>query len=150
MAAVISAIIAGVISFYVAHWQSQEAAKQAVSGQQAQAAIQLEEAATVFYQDTQALFVSRATDCTNGGHDNCMLAVPSDNTFIDDENVLDVDQRNISDPKAYALTAQLMGFAQNWLLSVGDSQREQNAYQNQVASAYSELITRCGQLIQGR
>ena len=41
---VVSAIIAGVVSFYVAHWQSQDAARQAIASQRVLEVIQLKTA----------------------------------------------------------------------------------------------------------
>src|ERR1700745_107701 len=140
---VISVFLAGVLSFSVARWQSEYAAKQATAGQQAAVAVQLETAATTFFEDTRALYASRATDCETLTHNHCLLPPPSDSTFIDDEDVLYADRLNISDPKASALTGQLLGSAQSLLLSVGDSGREQTAFEGQRGAAYDELVTRC-------
>ncbi len=46
---IISAVVAGVISFYVAHWQSRDAARQAIASQQVAVTVQLEAAANTFY-----------------------------------------------------------------------------------------------------
>ena len=49
VAGIVSAIVAGTISFLVAYYQSDDAARQAVFGQQAQVASQMETAAAVYY-----------------------------------------------------------------------------------------------------
>lgn len=145
---VVSAVVAGAISFGVAHQQSQDSARQAVAGQQASAAAQLEAAATTFYRDAQNLYVSRSS-CDGKGAPTCMVTPPSLTTYFSDQAAFNADQLNVSDSKASALARQLSGYVQETLSSVGDPQKS-STFDNDMGNSYYELVTRCGQIIQSR
>ena len=59
VASVVSAIVAGVISFFIAHWQDQDAARQAHAAQAADGASQVESAAQDFYDAAESLYTAR-------------------------------------------------------------------------------------------
>jgi Tfp pilus assembly protein PilV len=70
--ALISAIVAGVISFAVAHYQVQDTDRQAVASQQVAVAGQVEAAATEFYKDTFP-FSQQQMRCGLGIHGACQV-----------------------------------------------------------------------------
>jgi hypothetical protein len=142
--ALISAIVAGVISLGITQCQSQDAARQAVTGQQVSAVVQLETSATAYYQATMTLWGT----CI----DNTAIACPDSSSggspFAISQAAFNTDRTNISDPRAIALSAQLVNAVATAIeLSGGE---HPGSYIVQVIAVYQGLITRCGQLIQGQ
>jgi hypothetical protein len=145
---VVSAIVAGVISFTVVHYQDQDAARQAQASQQVQEAEQVETAANSFYQATMSVYnfqlkcVSR-----NETSQQCEILAPGDNDLATADNALDADMLNITDREAFQLAASLLS-ASAWLLSSVTAVNVRSEWKN-VVVLYFQLIFRCGQLIQG-
>jgi hypothetical protein len=146
---IICAILAGVISFYVARWQSQDAAKQAVASQQAQELVRVETDATTLYQVAYGVYVSRR-ECVAGiasacnQTDNNLASSP----LLSAEFALGADVTNISDAAARLDEENLQRSMSDALSSAGTSQGYA-AWLN-MGTAYDRLLTRCGQLIQAR
>ena len=136
---VVAAIVGGGLSFAIAHYQDQDAASQTLSAQRASAAVQLETAATGFYQATFDLWPSCAK---NAGE--CL----DNNAYVAAEITFNAARGNISDPRAAALALQLAN-SSTTALAMAES-RSSSTYLNQVGQTYGELITRCGQLVQGQ
>jgi hypothetical protein len=136
---IVAAIVAGVISFAIAHYQDEDATRQAMSAQRASAALQLETAATGFYQVTFDLWPSCEK---NPGV--CL----ENNAYAAAEFTFNAARNNISDAQASALARQLANSSTNALIMAGS--RSSSTYLNQVGETYGELIARCGQLVQGQ
>jgi type II secretory pathway pseudopilin PulG len=135
---VVGAIVAGLISFGIAHYQDQDAARQAASAQQASAALQLETAATGLYQATFDLWPSCEK---NPGI--CL----DNNAYVAAEQTFNAASSNVSDPRAAMLAKQLANSSTTALASADLTSVSTNL--NQLGETYGELITRCGQLVQG-
>jgi hypothetical protein len=138
---VVSAIVAGAISFTVAHYQDQDAAHQAISGQQVSAVLQLETAANAYYQAVFTLWAS----CEEHPEDGCTTETVNGTSFA----VAQADRLNISDPRTSALAAQLANLSDTALEMVGPGPG-QGAYTTPIVTIYQELMARCGQIIQGQ
>ena len=133
---VVAAIVAGGLSFAIAHYQDQDAAEQAMSAQRASAALQLETAATGFYQATLDLWPScekNPTECLNN------------NAYIGAEITFNAARTNVSDRRASALALQLADSSTAVLATAEPTSFSTNL--NQVGVTYGELIARCGQLV---
>jgi hypothetical protein len=144
VASVVSVIVAGLISFYVARWQSQDAAKQATSAQQVAAVVQLESAASTFYQGTITLLIScysKPGECPD---------LPPQSPWITDQATFNADRANVSDLQVAVLAAQLDDDAANAIDYAGVGQVAAQPYRNLMAVAYQQLLARCGQFVQGR
>jgi hypothetical protein len=150
VSAVIAAIVSGVISFAVAHYQDQDSARQAVTGEQVSAALQLEAAATTFYQATNAIYEKRITGCGSGVRNApiCLIEPPDYTTYATYENAFNAVRANVSDGVASIYAGQIATYGLDALINVGTAAG--GAYQNEMNFAYQELITRCGQIIQGQ
>jgi hypothetical protein len=146
---IVCAIVAGVISYYVAHWQAQDAARQAIASQQAQQVIQLETDARTFIQLADRTYLIRG-QCLNLITPACKQAQTTiiNNPFRGPELALGADAANVSDAAAKNDAYNLEVYAVNALSEVGTNQGS-TAFQD-MGNAYSALLTRCGQLIQGR
>ena len=136
---VVAAIVAGGISFAIAHYQDQDAARQAMSAQRASTALQLETAATGFYQATFDLWPS--CEKNPGG---CL----ENTAFHAAEITFNAAVSNVSDPRASALALQLDNSSTNALTTA--ESRSSSTYLNQVGETYGELIARCAQLVQNQ
>ena len=80
LSGIIAAIVSGLISFYVVHWQSQAAARQAVTSQQVAAAVQLQSAAETFDQVVDHLYwsdVKCAAEYTSSCDQTVIRPIPS-------------------------------------------------------------------------
>lgn len=140
---VVSAIVAGIISFMVTHYQ-------AISGQQATAITQLESSATTYYNATIAIG-EYESGCPNK---SCSFTRPNDSTYANDQSMFEADVANISDPKVKQLAKQLESGMIGMAGFAGDHSRQGQAQMgkstNEAEEAYADLITRCGQIIQGQ
>jgi hypothetical protein len=139
---IVSAIVAGAISFLIAHYQSQDAARQAISGQQTAAIVQLETAANVFYQGTIALW----TGCIQNPGQPCANEAIAD-PWATYQATFNADRLNVSDPRAAALAARLDDLA-DITITYGTFNAE--PYIGEMDTTYQQLIARCGQLVQGQ
>jgi hypothetical protein len=137
-ASVLAAAAAGIISYAIAHSQDQDAARQAMAAGRASAALQLETAATGFYQVTFDLYPT----CGKIGS-SCL----DDNAYSAASETFRAAMSNVSDPAASALAKLLINSATITLVNA-DSASASNL--NQVDETYGELIDRCGQLVQGQ
>jgi len=150
---VVSAIVAGLISFFIAHYQTQDADRQANAAQQASAVVQLESAATTFYQQATALGTSQLLCPNANGAANCPAASYNSTNFEEDQETFNADRLNVSDPAASKLADNLNNFA-NQLMSYSrkNTLRDRTAatkLNNEIVDAYFQLIDRCGRLVQG-
>jgi hypothetical protein len=145
----VTVVLSGVLSYVVAqrttNEQDQAAARQAMSGQQVSAVVQLETASNTYYQTVYALW----SGCEEHTLDGCTSETGSGTAFGTAQAVFNADRLNISDPRASALAAQLANVSDNALQMVGPGMG-QGSYIAPVVTTYQDLITRCGQLIQGQ
>jgi hypothetical protein len=154
LSAIVSVIIAGVISFVVAHWQSQDAARQAVTAQQVQEVLQLETAAETFDQAAYSAYAD-GWQCAHRVASACQqeqVSVPGSTSAIDSplssaQNALIADMNNVSDPAVRTDASNLVDQVQGALTEDG-SQQGTTAWTN-ASEAYAHLLIRCGQLIKG-
>jgi cytoskeletal protein RodZ len=159
VAAVVSALVAGLVSFLITQHHDQAVAGQAkaaqkaqtarqYAGQQAQAAGQLEKAANGLYQATAKVYTYQVK-CAGEGNTwpVCAALSPSTAGFSATTATFDTDNFGLGDPAATALTAQ---FAK---MSIGTVEASSPAAAQQLwtntVSAYLALIKRCGQLVRG-
>jgi hypothetical protein len=149
LTAVIAALVSGAISFYVAHWQSQDAARQAAAGQQVQALIQLETDSRTFYEVDTTAYISRR-QCADRITSACGQTYNSisDSPLISAEDTLSTDVANVSDAKAKSDVERMGRSGLDALAQDGTAQGE-NAWTN-MNNEYYALLIRCGQLIQGQ
>jgi hypothetical protein len=151
--AIVSAVVSGVISFLVAHYQSQGSARQATATQQVQEVIQLEadiktlylaaiELDTAYDNCIRIPKASRSAACSAANIDNL------ENPLIKDQANVDADLPGISDDQvrgeAFRFETTMLKVA-NAILS-----NDNNLDWIDAFSQYESILTRCGQLIQGQ
>jgi hypothetical protein len=152
VAGVVSAIVAGVISFLVAHYQTQDADRQAVSqasaNQQVVVAGQVETAATKFDEDVYAAFNWNAS-CFKVAASKCLAEKPDMNAIFADMQTLNNLLNNISSQAVSATVLDLEADVQPVVTpqSSLDSYLHGEAY---LDIDYADLMTLCGQIIQGQ
>jgi hypothetical protein len=153
LVAVASALIAAVVSFFVAHWQSQDAARQAVAAQQVQEVIQLETAAETFDQTAYSAYAN-GWQCAHRIASACKqvevnaLGGPLDGSPLNSaQDALLADMNNISDSAARTDAANLVDQVQEALGE--DGSKEGTAAWADASRAYAHLLIRSGQLIKG-
>jgi hypothetical protein len=157
VAGVVSALVAGLISFLITQHHDQVAASaaqvaqkaqiaQQFAGKQALAAGQLEKAANALYQATAAVYTYQVK-CAGEGNTwpVCAALSPQLAHFSATTATFDTDNFSLADPTATRLTAQ---FAHGSIGTVEASSADeaQQLWANTV-STYLALIKRCGQLI---
>jgi hypothetical protein len=140
VAGVISAIVAGVISLLITHYQDQDAAAQVRGTEQTAAALQLETAATNLERATMNLLGSCSTDPG--------LCADPPSSYFTEQATFDTERANVVDPAAGNLAAQLENDADD-AITLNDTTGDGINVTGMV-TAYQQLITRCGQLIQGQ
>jgi hypothetical protein len=140
VAGVISAIVAGVITLLITHYQDRDAATQTRSAEQTTAVLQLEVAATTLDRATMNLLGNCSTDPG-------LCADPPSSYFADQET-FDTERANVADPAAGNLSLQLENYADDAITLNGMSGDGVNV--TGMITAYQQLITRCGQLIQSQ
>jgi hypothetical protein len=138
---VVSAIIAGVISFYVAHWQSQDVARQAIASQQVLEVIQLKTDAETFDQSALGAYAS-GWQCAHKVASACKQAEASVPYITTGSPVASSDAALRTD--AANLVDQVTG-----ALAEDGSQQGSTAWAK-AGTAYGHLLIRCGQIIQGK
>jgi len=138
---VVSAIIAGVISFYVAHWQSQDVARQAIASQQVLEVIQLKTDAETFDQSALGAYAS-GWQCAHKVASACTQAEASVPYITTGSPVASSDAALRTD--AANLVDQVTG-----ALAEDGSQQGSTAWAK-AGTAYGHLLIRCGQIIQGK
>lgn len=152
VAGIVSAIVAGAISFLVVHYQNQDAAAQQRGAEQVAATVQFENSAAALFETATTVFETRRA-CLNGVTQVCLsgqqdpLIAASTTTLESDDDAFYADLANITDPEAIRLAQQLDYLIHNALAEVGTAQG--GIFYHDMESAYGELIARCGQLIQG-
>jgi hypothetical protein len=139
VAGVVSAVVAGVITVLITHYQDQDSATQQHDAGQAAAIIQLETAAIDFDRATITLFAS----CSP--HPDVCPEPPS--SYYSTETMFDVDRANVADPTADRLAVQMENYANDGI--VMESTTGSSAIYSMVTT-YQHLIARCAQLIQGQ
>ncbi len=148
---VVAAIVAGVISFWVAHYQDQDAARQARAAQQAAAATQLEASATTYYNDTFAIYDHGFCRGLNKNMPICLTAAPSMTIYFADEATFDADRLNVSDAKVSALALQMTAYSNGATLPVTAATATLAGHNFvEMKTAYQQLVSLCGQIIQGQ
>lgn len=152
--AIISAVVSGVISFLVAHYQSQDSARQATATQQVQEVIQLEADVKAYYSDV--VDISNAyVNCTRVPRASRSAAcIPANLNNLEDPLIkaqanIDADLPSISDDQvrgaAYRFEMAVLKQA-NAILS----NKANDSDWIDVFSQYESILERCGQLIQGQ
>jgi len=151
VAGVVSAIVAGAISFAIAHYQSQDSARQAIASQQTQDVTQLEADVRTFDQLSTRTFVQRrkcaslaivTPECKAAGTTNIL-----DSPLISPEMALGADLANISDTVVSNDTNSFEYYA---LEALANASTDQGFIAlKSMNDAYSKVIARCGQLIKG-
>ena len=148
VAAVVSAIVAGVISFAVAHYQAQDADRQAVASQQVAIASEVESEATRFSQDVNSAFQWHVV-CYKIPASACIEKKPDINAIFADEQQLDVALDNISDHDVSTSIQDLLGDAS--ILFIGSqNQNDYLKYAVKATDDYAAVTYYCGQIIQGQ
>ena len=142
---VVAALVSGVTSFYVAHWQSQDALRQAVISQQVQQLIKLEADAQSFDAAVYTEY-SIALECRKGSASACnQVTGPSGDKMVNAEVTLDIDKGNISDT---FIRKDIDTLIDTGLAAASPGSTNENSYVVE-ANAYFNLTARCGRLIQG-
>ena len=150
---VVSAIIAGVISFYVAHWQSQDVARQAIASQQVLEVIQLKTDAETFDQSALGAYAS-GWQCAHKVASACKQAeasvpyITTGSPVASSQDALLADMNDISDAVLRTDAANLVDQVTGALAEDG-SQQGSTAWAK-AGTAYGHLLIRCGQIIQGK
>jgi hypothetical protein len=148
---VVCVVLAGIISFFVARWQSQDAASQAHAAQVADGASQVESAAESFYDTAEALYTARR-QCAAAEHSAGTVppgCPPSVVALINSEAVLGAAYSNTADPETLSLLRAFSLAAHDDLAQAGDLRGGPYA-PDKMTSAYYALVARCGQLIRER
>ncbi len=147
--ALISAVLAGIVSFLVASYQVHASAEQAIGGQQATAAAQVETAATAFYHDVQNAYKTPPICHTTTLNYECTVLVRT--VLWNDLNTLGVAVGNVSDPVVHNLEKK---FSDDSSRAINDSNLDSSIQilsdRAAVDDDYSKLMTQCGRIIQGR
>lgn len=148
---VISALVAGVIAFFVASYQVHSADRQAIAGEQAQAAAQLQAAARTLYDAASAVrpFDSTCKGSADGLNLLCTYRVDPAGTppIKNDLEIYGTDQANVSDPVVSRLAAQLLIAAESFMHATTSEEFQDYG---QLQDAYDALIARCGQIVKGQ
>jgi len=148
VAGVVSAVVAGVISLLVTHFQDRSAESQAHSAQQASAAEQLEAAASSLYSATQNVYnFQRGCVSPNVTWKLCAAQAPYMSSFSAAFTAFGPAVANEGDPQAGRLANQ---FSTEAAATVGaaDAAHGEQSWNN-FLNTYVDLIARCGQLIRG-
>lgn len=150
--ALIAAVVAGVVSFLVASYQSHTSAKQALGGQQAAAAIQLQTDATAYYKDItvyEYTYLCKSDkNCSSQGV--ISEGNPYEATSTVDKYDLNGAIDNMSDKSVITLADNFLKAANNLLSSDLSQLLPRVKLNDKFSDAYRELMIRCGQIIQGR
>jgi hypothetical protein len=144
VAALITVILSGVVSYFIVRSQIADSDNQAKIGQQATAALQLESAATAYYDAT----ITAYDRCVMNSEQPCELQLPN-SSFPMDADMLQADRLNVFDTKASNLTAQLLAQANKWLDSEGKPPSALTWFHAMTAT-YHQLTARCSELAAGR
>jgi type II secretory pathway pseudopilin PulG len=157
-----SAIVAGLFSFWITHSQDQDAANQARAAQQVQAADQLttqrRQAAKELETATNGLFLSAQNvysfqlDCVgtrNTWKDCASQALQVFPNYNVDLTVFNTAISNIADSEAVALANQFANESTDTIIAASSTADAQRSWSRMVTT-YTELIGRCGQLVQGQ
>jgi type II secretory pathway pseudopilin PulG len=149
VASVVSAIVAGVISYLVANYQGQDAARQAQDALQTQQAQQIEAAATALYHSTNDVY-NYQLKCAgaNLGRRQCAAMSPDIDTFAGDTTSLGADIFNVTDRKAGQLATNFNLMATKVINDVSAADAKSDWYK--MLDMYLDLQSRCGQLIKGQ
>lgn len=146
---VVSAIVGGLIAFYVANWQSQDSAKQAAASVQIQQIAQLEEAAETLLIDSNSMS-EYANKCPSKGVDSltCVNKAPGYNDFMTNIDVLAADTHNVTDVRMKHYALAMLQTAQGMVFDVTAQARLDDRIKELIN--YNKLIDRCGQLVRGQ
>lgn len=152
IAGIVSAITAGTMSFFIAKYQSQDAGRQALAGQQISVAIQLESAATSLWQASAATVEHGYRYAKLDGP--CIIpTAPSYNTLLTEREIFWNDRINMDDGQASYWSLEFYDYAIGMAYDAESKSPKQAGRLNPDEAAalkgYSELIARCGQLIRG-
>lgn len=135
------------VSYLVAHYQSEDSARQAVISQKVAVASQIEAKAEKFYLDANKAFGWRLT-CYRTNTASCIAEKPDINTIFADEDSLDTELSDISNKSIHGLAKNLINDA-GILLDNTKPASDFVSYNLQLGDDYGKLVFSCGQLIQG-
>jgi hypothetical protein len=110
--ALISAIVAGVVSFAVARYQNEASRGQAVSSQQTQELLRMEQSGDTLYEDAQNIAIS-AIKCSFKGQEwsTCFFINPEFTKYLVDIDAFSTTIQNVSDQQADKIAEQIAGKA---------------------------------------
>ena len=149
LAGIVSAIVAGSISFLVAYYQGHDAARQAVVGQQVQAASQLQSAATVYYDIVMNDYNFWLKCDARDSHWPPACPKPAGfNDMTEDANKLLAATFNISDWATNSAAADLWSTGTAMLHA--DSRQAAKNQMSSFSYDYVTVIVNCGKIIEGR
>jgi hypothetical protein len=146
--AMAGAIVAGIISLLVTHYQDQSTASQARSGQQAQAAEQLETAANTLYQSTTSIriFQQRCSGTRTTWSQCRTEALEVYPGYSPDLTTFAADSANVADSTAGELATQFR--AESVGVVTATSAAQSGQMWNELVTTFPELTARCGKLAQ--
>ena len=112
LVALISAIVAGVVSFAVARYQNEASRSQAVSSQQTQELLRMEQLGDTLYEDAQNIAIS-AIKCSLKGQEwsTCFFINPEFTKYLVDINAFSTTIQNVTDQQADRIAEQIAGKA---------------------------------------
>ena len=148
MVALISAAVPGIVSFLVAGYQNRVARSQAVSAQQTQEVMQMEQSVGATFEDLQSVAMY-APKCSlqGGGWDNCFLKATDFDKYQADSDTFDATIDNGTDQWADSLALR---FHKKATAPMSDKDVKSGLkYRADSVKAELDLVQRCGLLIQG-
>jgi hypothetical protein len=156
---IVAALAAGLITFTITHQHDLQAESRALAArnaqvvrqhltQQAQAAGQLEKAATTLYRSTSTVYAYQVTCAARGNTwPVCAALFPHLASFSATTATFDTDRFTLADPTATRLTTQ---FAHGSIETVeASSPAQAKTAWTATVTAYLALAKRCDQLIRG-
>jgi hypothetical protein len=155
---IVCVVLSGGISFFVAHYQADAAAQQAVAAQQAQnaeqsaqrmiqAVSQLQADGKALYQAAEGVYAFQI-DCANTNETwrQCGSIYPDYPAFANIETNFETDIYDVSNTNIQQLANQFASAVVNMVTAVRATQGESE--QPTMTSAWLDLTARCGQIIQ--
>ena len=146
---VVSAIVAGLIAYFIGHAQSQDAARQAQSAHQTQEAGQLENVASVLYQVSTNIY-NFQLKCAgaNLSWRQCASISPDFNSYSAATTAFGPASFNVTDQKASSL-ATSFDSAVSKVINAGSVSAAKSDWLTML-NLYTDLEARCAQLIKGQ
>lgn len=150
IAGVVSAVVAGGISLLVTHVQDRDSASQASASQQVQAAQSLEADANSFYEYTTDIYnfqrqCAGPYNTWRGCAAEAVQVYPNYNAVM--SNFVAASS-NVTDQAAEKFANQMASESAGLIATQSES--DASNLGNEMVTAFSQLIPRCGQLIQSQ